>query len=223
MLLSFRDRVKGSKWMGTAIVVVISIPFALFGIGSYLGGGGGNFAAKVNDQEISIRAYERNYYAQQNQLRATFGGKIPAGFDSASFIRQQALETTIRQSLLLQHSNDSGYAIGDDTLATALYSEAAFQDNGQFSKERYERQLQSQGLGASQFEEQLRQDLSVNQIRVGILSSSFQTGPETQRTVSLRNQTRTFSTLEFTASAVGTLDAPGQEAIEEYYASRVTQ
>ncbi len=209
--------------MGTAIVVVISIPFALFGIGSYLGGGGNNFAAKVNDEEVSIRAYEQNYYTQQNQLRATFGGKIPAGFDGASFLRQQALETSIRQSLLLQHSNDSGYAIGDDTLAAAIYSEAAFQDEGQFSKERYERQLQSQGLVANQFEEQLRQDLSVNQIREGIVSSSFQTGLETQRAISLGNQARTFSTMEFATSAVGTLDAPGEEAIDDYYSTHAIE
>jgi peptidyl-prolyl cis-trans isomerase D len=223
MLLSFRDRVKGSKWIGGVVVVLISIPFALFGIGSYLGGGGNNSAATVNDQEISVRNYEQNYFAQQNQLRAAFGGKIPTGFDSVSFLRRQALEISINQALLLQHIDNSGYAIGDAALRAALYSEPAFQDDGQFSKQRYNRQLQSQGLVAKQFEEQFRQDLSINQMRAGVLSSSFQTEFEHDRASALRNQTRTFSSIVFTGDSVGSLKTPEEKEIEEYYSENTNK
>lgn len=223
MLLSLRDRVKGSKWLGTAVVVVISIPFALFGIGSYFGGGGDNYAAKVNDEEISIRTYEQNYYAQRNQLRAAFGGKIPQGFDSATFLRQQALEKSITRTLLQQHVNDYGYAIGNQTLASQLYNEAVFQENGQFSRERYERQLQSQGLIAQQFEEQLKQDLAVNQVREGVLSSSFQITAEFARIEALKNQLRTFSFININADLLGELEAPDEASIEAYFAANPRQ
>lgn len=223
MLLSLRDRVKGSKWLGTTVIVVISIPFALFGIGSYFGGGGNNYAAKVNDDEVSIRAYEQNYYVQRNQLRAAFGGKIPDGFDSASFLRKQALETSITRTLLQQHTNNSGYAMGDQTIALQLYDEAAFQENGAFNKERYERQLQSQGLTAQQFEEQLKQDLIVNQMREGVLSSSFQTKRESERVDALRNQTRTFSTIAITADLLGSIETPDEASVEAYFSANTAQ
>ena len=95
MLLSLRDRVKGSKWLGGLIVGIIAVPFALFGIGSYLGGGANQFAAKVNGEEVSIQAYERNYYAQRYQLQQMFGGNIPESFAGTEFLQEQALETSI--------------------------------------------------------------------------------------------------------------------------------
>ena len=80
MLLSFRDSVKNSKWLKYAIIGVISVPFVLFGIGSYFSGGGDIYAAKVNDSEVSLQSYEQVYNQQRNRLRQAFGGKLPDAF-----------------------------------------------------------------------------------------------------------------------------------------------
>jgi hypothetical protein len=50
MLQTIRDRAQG--WIAWAIVILISIPFAFWGIQSYLGVGGEPIAAKVNGVEI---------------------------------------------------------------------------------------------------------------------------------------------------------------------------
>ena len=217
MLLSLRDRVKGSKWLGITIVVIIAIPFALVGIGSYLGGSGDNYAARVNDEEIDIRTYERNYYAQRYQLQQMFGGSIPEGFANASFLQEQAIETSVTQALLSQHTAEAGYAVGDAIIAAAIYSEPAFQIDGEFSKTQYERQLQSQGLGAQQFEDQLRRDLTVNHMREGVLVSTFQTSAERQRLQALRSQERTFLALNFEPSQLDQIYQPSQEEIASHF------
>ena len=220
MLLSLRDRVKGSKVLGTVVVVVISIPFALVGIGSYLSGGGDYAAAEVNGEEISIQAYEQNYYAQRSQLQSALGGTIPPEFDSAGYLRRQALETSITRELLTQHTQTNGYATSDTAIAAALYQEDAFHGEDQkFSKERYELQLQSLGISATQFEAQLRQDLSINQMREGVVFTAFQTQQEHSRISALTNQTRTYSSLLFSDKSIGTIAEPTASEIEEYFSA----
>jgi peptidyl-prolyl cis-trans isomerase D len=59
MLQSISDGIRNSKWLGWVIVSVITVPFALWGIGSYLGVGEDPYVAKVNGVEISAREYER--------------------------------------------------------------------------------------------------------------------------------------------------------------------
>ena len=51
MLQAINDRIKG--WLGIVIVVLIGLPFALWGIQSYFDDAGPRYAAKVNDSEIS--------------------------------------------------------------------------------------------------------------------------------------------------------------------------
>ncbi|MEM7207099.1 MAG: SurA N-terminal domain-containing protein [Pseudomonadota bacterium] len=222
MLLDLRDRVKGSKWLGITIVVIIAIPFALVGIGSYLSGGGDHYAAKVNDEEISVRTYEQNYFAQRSQLQSMFGGQIPASFASGSFLREQALEASVTQALLSQHASEKGYAVGDQLVASSIINEPAFQVDGAFDKARYERQLQSQGLTAQQFEARLREDLAVNQMREGILLSTFQTTHERDAAIALRDQIRTFSLLTFAVDDIDYLPAPTESAVDEYFSNNAS-
>ena len=68
MLLSIRDRFKKSKWLGYTVVVIISIPFVLFGIGSYLSSDGNQHVAVVNGNEVSLAAYEQSYAQQRFRM-----------------------------------------------------------------------------------------------------------------------------------------------------------
>ena len=56
MLMTIRDKAQG--WIAWAIVILISIPFALWGIQEYLGVGSEPLIAKVNDREITEREVE---------------------------------------------------------------------------------------------------------------------------------------------------------------------
>jgi len=55
MLQSFSDRLRNSRWLGYAIVGAISLPFVLWGIGSYVSGPGGDTVVEVNDEELNLR------------------------------------------------------------------------------------------------------------------------------------------------------------------------
>ncbi|MEW8260012.1 MAG: SurA N-terminal domain-containing protein, partial [Candidatus Thiodiazotropha taylori] len=71
MLQEIRDKAQG--WIAWAIVILISIPFALWGIQSYLGIGSEPLAASVNGVEITERSLESQFQRFRQQLRDQLG------------------------------------------------------------------------------------------------------------------------------------------------------
>ena len=80
MLDSIRSVAQG--WVGKAILALITIPFALFGIDSYLSQAGNNVAvAKVDGSDISIQEYSNALQNLRNRMQSE--GKVdPAQLDS---------------------------------------------------------------------------------------------------------------------------------------------
>ncbi len=218
MLLSMRDGVKNSKWLKYIIIGVISVPFVLFGIGSYLGGGGDSYAAKVNGNEVSLRVYEQIYAQQRDRLRQAFGGQIPEGL-GGEILRQQALDTAITQEVLLQHATDNGYALSDEQLASAISSISAFDSGNGFDREIYQRQLQSMGLSVAQFEQQMRRDVAVDQLRRGVSLSAFSLPGERQRLAALRAQQRRAGLIAFSLAPLMAEIHPDDDELREYFAA----
>jgi len=99
MLQTIRERAQG--WIAWAIVILISIPFALWGIQSYLGVGGEPIAATVNGVEIPARELDRRVQETRLELRERLGAAYdPAAFDDQR-LRAEALETLIQEALLM--------------------------------------------------------------------------------------------------------------------------
>ena len=101
MLQNIHDKAKG--WVAYLIVGFIAVPFALFGISSYLGGSGSLFDAIVNGEEIQVQEVQYIVLQQRQRMSQIFGGKIPPGL-SAEVIKQQALEQVVNQTLLRQEA-----------------------------------------------------------------------------------------------------------------------
>jgi peptidyl-prolyl cis-trans isomerase D len=99
MLQTIRERAQG--WIAWAIVILISIPFALWGIQSYLGVGGEPIAATVNGVEIPARELDRRVQETRFELRERLGAAYdPAAFDDQR-LRAEVLETLIQEALLM--------------------------------------------------------------------------------------------------------------------------
>ena len=75
MLQTIHDKAKG--WIAYAIVGIITVPFALFGINQYFEGGGKLAAAVVNGEEITVQAVQNALVEMKQQ----FGGQLPPGMD----------------------------------------------------------------------------------------------------------------------------------------------
>lgn len=215
MLQTIRDHAQG--WIAWAIVLLISVPFALWGIESYLGFSGEPVAASVNGIEIPARDLDRRLQQARVELRERLGPAYdPAAFDDKR-LRDEVLGDMIRDALLLDVSKRLGLRVSDLEIQTQILAEPAFQRDGRFDRESYARILQLQGMSPAMFEAQLRQQMTGTQLVRAVVASEFTTSAEWAQYRRLSDQKREVAFARFPL-AQGAATAPVDEAaISAYY------
>lgn len=217
MLMTIRDKAQG--WIAWAIVILISIPFALWGIQEYLGVGSEPLIAKVNDREITEREVETAAFKLRNNLREQLGAQYNADLFPESMLRKQVLEGMIEDTLILQASDRLGLRAGDSMVRETILTVPAFQVSGQFDTEVYKRAVQLQGLTEKGFEERIRNSLVTTQLRLAIEGSAAVPKPFVEDADQLSRQQRKFSYVIVSADQVAPPAEPTEEQIEAYYSS----
>jgi peptidyl-prolyl cis-trans isomerase D len=216
MLQSIRDKTSG--WIAYLIIGLISIPFALWGINSYLGGGEQQPAAVVNGVEITPRQLDYAYARYRERLASVFGGNLPSAFDDEVILKEQVLTQLIEEQVLLSYVQHQGFRVGDEKLFENIQSMPTFQLDGQFSKELYQNQLASQGYQPALFEQELRQSTEMEQLNQAISSTAFTVPSQIDAFQRLQNQSRKIRTLTI-ENPVDLMTVSDQE-IEEYYSQQ---
>jgi peptidyl-prolyl cis-trans isomerase D len=186
MLQSIHDNAKG--WIAYAIVFLISIPFAFFGIQSYLGGGSEKVVAVVNGDEIGLQRVQREVSQQKQRIIQMFG-KIPSGFDDSG-MKRSALEDIVNQTLLRQQAMENNYRASATEVVNALAIIPAFQKEGRFDAETYRQAIALQRRNAKAVEEQVRSSITNNQFNNAITSTAFLPKAEMENYQKLVNQKR---------------------------------
>ncbi len=210
MLQAINDRIKG--WLGIVIVVLIGLPFALWGIQSYFDDAGPRYAAKVNDSEISARDFERSVSIQRQNLLRQNGGKLPM---EETALRERTLTQMINQRLLEEVTYDNGYRISDTVLSERIKQQ--FTVDGVFDRQRFEAGVASIGMNIPMYEHTLRNELRLQQMQSAIANSSFVTKDAVSKLAALSEQTRDISVLTFNVDHFSTATKPTAEETKQYY------
>ena len=214
MLQLIRDQATG--WMAWGIVILISVPFALWGISDYLGFGGAPFVAEVNGTELSVREYNTAYKRHRERLRRLLGGSVNVDQIDQSLLRKQSLDTLIQDTLLVQFGDSDNMRISDAQLARAIQAQEPFQLDDKFNQGLYENWLRNQGYSPGGFEYDLRRSLLIEQVLSGVGGTAIAMQSEKARIAALMGQKRSFS--ELTISATQFYDRPVSDTeIGEYY------
>lgn len=179
MLEALRER--SQSWIAKLILALITVPFAIFGIDSYLSNVGSQATlAEVNNEVISIQEFDK---AMQDQ-RASMEGKADPNFMKDPKIRKAVLDRLINQKLLAAEVKRAGYMVTDEQLYKLIVAMPEFQKDGQFSQEVYDRLLASNGMTPTNFEARMRKDLLMRQMQQGVASMAF--APEVLEQSALR-------------------------------------
>lgn len=210
MLQAINDRIKG--WLGIAIVILIGLPFALWGIQSYLDDTGPQYAAKVNGTEISAQEFERSVSMQRQALVRQSGGKLPM---EESALRQRTLSQLINQRLLEETTYNNGYRISNTVLSERIRQQ--FTVDGVFDRERFEMGVASIGMSIPGYEQALRNELRLQQMQTAISNTAFVTKHEVEELARLDQQTRDISVATFNVEHFSTAAKPAAEEIQQYY------
>lgn len=214
MLQAINDRIKG--WLGALVIILITIPFAFWGIESYLGGGGKEYAAMVDDDEIPVYQFDNAYSNQLARLNQQFGKNIPY---SNAQIKAQVLEQLINAVVLEKNSYSSGYRISDDNLKKSIAT--LFSREGQFDRDYFENIVASNGMTITQYEARLRNELRVVQKQDAILATAILTEVEARRLAALEQQEREIRMIKFATDTDSADIVVTDQEIEDYYNANI--
>ncbi|HCX32157.1 MAG TPA: peptidylprolyl isomerase [Rhodocyclaceae bacterium] len=212
------DSIRSSKRVVQIILALIILPFAFWGVESYVGFiGGGTDVAKVGSTKIGAVDFSRTLREQQDRLRAALGKEFSPAMLDRPEARRAVLETMINQRLLLLQAFDSHLRVSDEELRAYIASIPQLQADGQFSRARYEELLRAQGMTEAGFEQSLRQDLLVQQILAALAEGGFATRSEVARWLALEAETREVSEALFKPERFASRVEPTEEALRKYY------
>jgi peptidyl-prolyl cis-trans isomerase D len=214
MLQVIRDRASG--WIAYIIVILISIPFALWGIQEYLGGSDKRLAAEVNGNEIPLRAFNREYHQQRQYLQSIMGGQLPPQYSEPA-LKQSVINKMVRNELLRQEVEAAGYDVGNRVLFKEISVIPAFSKDGKFDSVRYERLLQAQGRSKAEFERGLRQQICIANFVDGVRQSAFLPNQSLANYQRLKNQERKVSYFLIAAASDKAAQSLTEEEIKNYY------
>ena len=158
---------KGAK----VVLAIIVVPFALFGIDSYLNSMGSNITvASVNNFEITAQDFQRSMMVLQERLDAE--GQDRSILQSPE-LKKSVIESLVDSQLIKEAVNKYNFRISNDQLTTYLVGMPDFQENGKFSQQRYDQIVQYNGLTPKKLEDQIRGDMATQQIQGTLANLSY--------------------------------------------------
>ncbi len=211
MLSKIREKTQGTfAWV---ILILICVPFALWGLQNYTEGGKESAVVIVGDKEFVQRDVNQAY-AQFKQQYAEM--KLPE-----EMLKKQAIEKLIRDELLLQHVTAEKLSITDETVRKFIASLQYFQRDGQFDKKQYETLLTTQGMTSAQFVSRIRKALLMEQYQKAVTESSFVSQHDIDSFFKIQNQTRRIEYVNVNVKPVTEL--PASEEINAYYQQHINE
>jgi len=217
MLLAIRERIMGV--VGWIILGILFVAFAFFGLNSYLQSNAVNYAAAVNDQEISLDRHQRAYQQLRTRMTEMMGENYNPALLNEDMLKANALQQLINEELLLQAADAEGFAASNQLVAAQINAIDAFKEDGVFSKTLYERILGYQGIRPQNFEHSLKQEIIANQYRDGIRRTAAATAAGLSQAFVLEGQQRRFSYIVLPLQSFGDQLEITDQDIEDYYAS----
>lgn len=215
------DLIFRNKRVIQIILVLIAVPFAFFGVDSYLRSSGpGQAVAKIGDYSVTQQEFVDALRNRQEQLRRMMEGKIDSRLLNSPELRYATLEALIERRLLLDRAVRNGMTVTDQTIHKIVSEQPAFRDeSNQFSYTRYQQVLRSDGMTPVMFENQVRQDVILTQQREGYFGSSFVSKTVLDRLLQLAEQKREVSRHRIDPERFAGEVQIGPDAVKQYYES----
>ena len=216
MLQNIRDNIQGL--MAKIIIGLMVIPFAFFGVESLLGSRTGDIAvAEVNGEQISAISLERAVYNQKRRLLNQLGDQADPSLLDDSRLREPVLNQLIQKQLLLQAAAEANVDLAPEQVDQAIINSPQFQQDGQFSPQVFQNILRSNGFSPTSFKQQMKDDLVINQVNLGVASSDFSSERDLTEAARIIGQKRSFRYLTIPLDKVSDGIAIPEESIRSYY------
>ncbi|MBV8648202.1 peptidylprolyl isomerase [Paludibacterium sp.] len=193
--------VENNKVVIQVILGLVALTFVGFGVSSYSSVAEDPYLVKVGSTKIALRDIDRELDGQP--------------VDAAA--RQRALEGLIQRSLILNETGKTGLQVAPMQLQQAIAAIPAFQDNGQFSLDKYKAFLDRRQMTGPQFEERIGRDLLVQNQMEPFTAGQISSHAVAERIGQLLGETRSVSATVLAAPAFASQVKLDDATVAAYY------
>lgn len=162
-------RKRKRSWIITFLLGLIIVVFIAFYGGNKLGDERSQDVAEVNGELITQREFAIHYQRALERYRDMLKGSLTPELEKSLNLRGTLLEELIQKKLVLQEARSLGLATTDEDLVIAISQVPDFQVNGRFNKDRYLQLLRANRISPAQFEEEQREQLTIQRLYSVIL------------------------------------------------------
>ncbi|MGB6411060.1 MAG: SurA N-terminal domain-containing protein [Candidatus Deferrimicrobiaceae bacterium] len=163
-------RRNAGSWVIKGILTFIALTFIWWGVGSY-SESSRDVAATVGEETISMTEFAEAYAGMEKTYREVYGKAFTPEMAKALNLRRQAMESLIRQKLMLAEAETMGIATSKEEVQKEIAATPAFQVDGKFREDRYQSILTFNRVLPSEYEAARREEITIRKVE-GLFSAS---------------------------------------------------
>ena len=218
-------RKASSNWLGKAVMAAVMglliVSFAIWGIGDIFKGFGQSVVAKVGSRELSIEQFRSLYSERLQRLSREIGRPITPDQARAMRLDQQVLGQIITEMVLDERVRQMRLSVSDDEIARRLTQDPAFRGaNGQFDHQRFLQLLRGAGYTESRFVAEQRRQMLRRQLGETLNGEIASPATVVAAYHRYQNEQRSIEYLVLGHAQAGDIPAPGDEVLAKYFEER---
>jgi len=202
------------------IVIAIIITFVgSIGWAGFFSQGNANIIAKIGSKQITSSDLSFEAASQQFLLNQ----KFPDQRIEDEVLMEISIESLIRKFGILDFIENKDLNLTDSFVFKELAKDEQFQENGRFSKQRFDAYARSSGFIPQDYLNRIKQDLVLEFWKQSLVKSSFLSEQEVQESVVLAEQERDISFIKIPATNFSNEVETSENKLLEFYNENITE
>jgi peptidyl-prolyl cis-trans isomerase D len=218
-------RQASNSWFGRAIMAAVMsllvLSFAVWGIGDIFRGFGRSTFAKIGNTEIGIEQFRQLYRDRLQLFSRQIGRNITMDQARAAGIDQQLVRAIVSDFVLDERVRKLRLAVSDDEIRRRITSDPRFQGiNGQFDRERFLATLRQMSTSEQRFVADERREILRRQLGGTFVGTPLVPDALVEAVERYQNEERSIDYVLLNRALAGEVEEPTAEALAAYFQDR---
>lgn len=211
-------RKQAGSWVVKALLLVLVLSFAIWGIGDIFYGNPDEAAvATIGDSEITTGELNGAFNRNLDNLQRQFGGQFTREQAIGIGLLQQTLQEQVSSRLLDLEARDMGISVDDETLRRLITENPSFQSAGSFDRVRFNQLIRTTGLSEEGYLEALRQEISRNALTGSVAAGAAVPDVMVETIYRFRNEERRGRFFKIADAEITDPGTPDDAALDAIY------
>ena len=208
-------RTHAKNWLMKVVLGIIIVVFVFY-FGSMRGRQATETIAEIDGSRIAYAEFRNEYQDLMDLYRERYGNNLTDDLLKKMNPKQQVFDNLINRAIILSKADDLKLGVSDDELKTSISSYPAFQRNGVFDDNLYQRVLRYQRMTPENFEITQRRALKAGKLERLIKESVKVSDKEVRDIYNTQNRKININFIEISTDNLKTRVRPSEEVLERY-------